>query len=905
MPEDGGEPRMVYIGTKEEWSLEETKRRVGSRNGRWTDPLTPHATKAKWGTPTFDTGRYRCCHDLEQCGVGVAVKQGPIQAWHFQRQYNYGNNSLYEYRCKNESQFRGESRFHSTATRTIARMLTPGKKLDGKTVSEKAAHEKSRRFRLKSNDVVSLTPDVFVKFDDDTWFAIEVVYTHSPERNNHDAYGTNMVVIDLKELRAVDSDQAFAKWIREEGLEKALKRESKKERRIQRYESRKLGFERQDEKEYRSAWVSELRRCRDDYEIYTLMELDRNIKIENIEDYFIKEKKRLQKLESIKKAIVRNVKRFGERLPRGPEDFSLVKDVDGYYRKELGKTLEEKKKDQKEFAKLQEVYSEEFGKYLVEKHDTIDELKAAADELLKFKKPLEDLEKKNRSDFNNKIKKLDDELEALFQSQTNDIKIIHSIQHLIDSSDFKPDEEAMSFRYRKGGDGHTVRSGYGNKFLETVDIICQNPWTHLCRLFVIDHGEYWRVIKKGRKKIEDICLRHKSIHTNFYTWLDKLRSEIEPTLRKYDGFDGIIAADFLDLVGAGNSARTMVFIQEVIDSGLDPARQLQRSRLINDDFWKSSGVAKLFSDIKLQDAWNECMKKEEEKLAKRRQEVVNSLGLNNAKPAFEEVPKSNEPVAEPTFTNSVEKAEVSTPKASREGRLAELRRKSEEFRKNFKAQLSDNVQVQPEIQQEAEALDRLRSKNRPSDGTGRRRKDEPFDPFGRDSRAQRNKRMSERSQVQRRNAPAPAPVQRPQQNTPSAHDELVKKRLQALNRLEQESKLKPQVKPEATEEPIFTTSVEKQGSDEPKVSREGRMAELRRKAEESRKNAKAQRVAQQEGKKNKKDYKSKEWYGGRIETLTKEANNSHIPEKRKREARKELDRLIKQNGKKFGDEDAE
>jgi hypothetical protein len=104
--------------------------------------------------------------------------------------------------------------------------------------------------------------------------------------------------------------------------------------------------------------------------------------------------------------------------------------------------------------------------------------------------------------------------------------------------------------------------------------------------------------------------------------------------------------------------------------------------------------------------------------------------------------------------------------------------------------------------------------------------------------------MSERSHTQRRNAPAPAPVQRPQQNTPSAHDELAKKRLQALNRLgknEQESKVKPQVKPEVTEEPTFTTSVEKQGSNEPKVSREDRMAELRRKSAESRKNAKAQR----------------------------------------------------------------
>ena len=85
-------------------------------------------------------------------------------------------------------------------------------------------------------------------------------------------------------------------------------------------------------------------------------------------------------------------------------------------------------------------------------------------------------------------------------------------------------------------------------------------------------------------------------------------------------------------------------------------------------------------------------------LAKRRQEALNRLGSQDSKPAVEEIKKPNEPVVEPTFTNSVEKAEVSAPKVSREDRMAELRRKSEESRKNAKAQRSDNIQVQPEVQ---------------------------------------------------------------------------------------------------------------------------------------------------------------------------------------------------------------
>ncbi len=128
----------------------------------------------------------------------------------------------------------------------------------------------------------------------------------------------------------------------------------------------------------------------------------------------------------------------------------------------------------------------------------------------------------------------------------------------------------------------------------------------------------------------------------------------------------------------------------------------------------------------------------------------------------------------------------------------------------------------------------------------RRKKDEPFNPFARDASAQRNKRMNERSQSQRRNAPAQRPTPRPQQDSKIAHNELAKRRQEALNRLgTQESK--PQVeegkKPvETVAKPTFTNSVETAEVSVPKASREDRMAELRRKSEESRKNAKAQRV---------------------------------------------------------------
>ena len=134
----------------------------------------------------------------------------------------------------------------------------------------------------------------------------------------------------------------------------------------------------------------------------------------------------------------------------------------------------------------------------------------------------------------------------------------------------------------------------------------------------------------------------------------------------------------------------------------------------------------------------------------------------------------------------------------------------------------------------------------PSISGQRRKKDEPFNPFARDAGAQRNKRMSERSQSQRRNAPAQRPTPRVQQDPKSAHNELAKRRQEALDRLgAQDSKPSAEVNKKPSEpvaEPTFTNSEEKVVAPVPKASREDRMAELRRKSEESRKNAKAQRT---------------------------------------------------------------
>tara|TARA_B100001093_G_scaffold2499_1_gene2440 strand:+ start:4749 stop:5615 length:867 start_codon:yes stop_codon:yes gene_type:complete len=125
----------------------------------------------------------------------------------------------------------------------------------------------------------------------------------------------------------------------------------------------------------------------------------------------------------------------------------------------------------------------------------------------------------------------------------------------------------------------------------------------------------------------------------------------------------------------------------------------------------------------------------------------------------------------------------------------------------------------------------------------------PFNPFARDASAQRNKRMGERSQAQRRQNPPSRDTARPasQPVKPSGMSELAKKRQDALNRLGDTPvpKTKPvpvpaNESPAQQPSPTITNSVEVQPS-APAQSRENRLAELRRKSEESRKNAKVQR----------------------------------------------------------------
>ena len=129
-----------------------------------------------------------------------------------------------------------------------------------------------------------------------------------------------------------------------------------------------------------------------------------------------------------------------------------------------------------------------------------------------------------------------------------------------------------------------------------------------------------------------------------------------------------------------------------------------------------------------------------------------------------------------------------------------------------------------------------------SDRSGRKKRDEPFNPFAPNASAQRNRRQTERKNVERRAAPSRPATNQSQDDT--GMSELAKKQKEAMERMKKQGG--PSAKSVSTpttsqqkQTPTITNSVAKAPAPKPQVSNEDRLAELRRKSEISRQNAKS------------------------------------------------------------------
>ena len=139
--------------------------------------------------------------------------------------------------------------------------------------------------------------------------------------------------------------------------------------------------------------------------------------------------------------------------------------------------------------------------------------------------------------------------------------------------------------------------------------------------------------------------------------------------------------------------------------------------------------------------------------------------------------------------------------------------------------------------------------NRPN--RGRRKRDEPFNPFAKNAIQERNRRQAERAKEQRLKDNLASQTSKPESNNASAKirslEEMRKAAQQKLStdtivdqKLSTESESKTESSsPDST--PVITNSVAVENvPSTPKISREDRLAELKRKSEESKKNAKLQ-----------------------------------------------------------------
>ena len=353
-PTDGSPRGPVYIGDKEDWSHEETvRRRDTNRNpwgGVWTQPLRKGATKAKWGKTTFDSGRYRCCDDLHDCGVFVAVKQGPVMAWHFQRQWSYGVNNSKAHNqneCQNGSRYKGPGRFHNIVVNELYNHLQHTYMLGNKSVAE-IRKEPKFNARPKDGEPFVFEPDIFLELPDGKWYTIEVIDTHAPERRVHEYCGLGLIEINLNELDCYGNDREFSKWVQGGGVQKILDFEFSSIQRRRRWGARDKKWKGKDERDLR-VLEGHISKCKKAYGF----DLDFDLESTNIEQVTLAFQEEVAKRERIKKAernreleaikaranllteiyyaVQRNIEKYGERIPRATRTYSSVDEVDRSY----------------------------------------------------------------------------------------------------------------------------------------------------------------------------------------------------------------------------------------------------------------------------------------------------------------------------------------------------------------------------------------------------------------------------------------------------------------------------------------------------------------------------------------------------------------------------------------------
>lgn len=198
----------------------------------------------------------------------------------------------------------------------------------------------------------SIKPDIYVEFDNGKWLTVEVIKTSPPTREAHEHCGTRMIVLDLRELEFLNDDRAFSKWIQGGGVEEMLRKNASLEVRQRRFKERENEWKRKDEREFRAAVKTKISECQRRFGfVYTGNE-QRVSRVEDIEIWFEEQQAENELRKSIQDAIDANVKRFGETLDRGVDEFSTPEEVNKFYQKHFKERIK-RERDEKRAAEKQ------------------------------------------------------------------------------------------------------------------------------------------------------------------------------------------------------------------------------------------------------------------------------------------------------------------------------------------------------------------------------------------------------------------------------------------------------------------------------------------------------------------------------------------------------------------------
>ena len=280
----------VHVGYKEDWPDD------ANRNQDWrgVTPLRTGAEKAEHGD---GSAKYRCCENPE-CASAVSVAQKAVNKWHFRRT----NDSRKPPVCERREHYVGESSYHWKTTLQIKKLLEHKMRTKTEWLGRTIMHVEREKLRFFSTGKFGarLKPDIYVRFTDGDWLVVEVVYTHAPDRDNHDAYNHSFSssnrfgprIIELNLNQFIDgriTDKSHAQWVREGGMEEALAFESELENRTERFENRKMKFDERERRKRNRAVESAVASCHADFPglSHLTPEISNDEDLQAIEDFFV------------------------------------------------------------------------------------------------------------------------------------------------------------------------------------------------------------------------------------------------------------------------------------------------------------------------------------------------------------------------------------------------------------------------------------------------------------------------------------------------------------------------------------------------------------------------------------------------------------------------------------------